>query len=145
MSIEFIVNRYLKEDKPHGSAGGLYNFRDLLMEDSPVGIFTLLDYNILVMIMCRLLGIITTELVTRNIRIDQIWSKKSENISEAAASSYLAITLTWLTFLTWQSHIFLLNCDVCCSFPLPEMLGIWLFLSLFILLSHFLTFILLLS
>uniref|UniRef100_A0A3Q7FQ28 Uncharacterized protein n=1 Tax=Solanum lycopersicum TaxID=4081 RepID=A0A3Q7FQ28_SOLLC len=47
--------RYLKEDKPHGSAGGLYNFRDLLMEDSP-------------------------------------------------------------------SHIFLLNCDVCCSFPLPEML-----------------------
>lgn len=24
---------------------------------------------------------------------------------------------------TWQSHIVLLNCDVCCSFPLPEMLG----------------------
>ncbi|XP_042500163.1 mannose-1-phosphate guanyltransferase alpha-like [Macadamia integrifolia] len=47
--------RYLKEDKPHGSAGGLYNFRDLIMEDNP-------------------------------------------------------------------SHIFLLNCDVCCSFPLPEML-----------------------
>ncbi|KAJ0755072.1 putative mannose-1-phosphate guanylyltransferase [Helianthus annuus] len=48
--------KYLKEDKPHGSAGGLYNFRDLIMEDNP-------------------------------------------------------------------SHIFLLNCDVCCSFPLPEMLG----------------------
>lgn len=47
--------RYLKEEKPHGSAGGLYNFRDLIMEDNP-------------------------------------------------------------------SHIFLLNCDVCCSFPLPEML-----------------------
>ncbi|XP_062116397.1 uncharacterized protein LOC133830438 [Humulus lupulus] len=47
--------RYLREDKPLGSAGGLYNFRDLIMEDSP-------------------------------------------------------------------SHIFLLNCDVCCSFPLPEML-----------------------
>lgn len=47
--------RYLREDKPHGSAGGLYNFKDLLMEDNP-------------------------------------------------------------------SHIFLLNCDVCCSFPLPEML-----------------------
>ncbi|XP_068641500.1 uncharacterized protein [Aristolochia californica] len=47
--------RYLKEDKPLGSAGGLYNFRDRIMEDSP-------------------------------------------------------------------SHIFLLNCDVCCSFPLPEML-----------------------
>ncbi|XP_071731096.1 uncharacterized protein [Rutidosis leptorrhynchoides] len=47
--------RYLKEDKPHGSAGGLYYFRDLIMEDNP-------------------------------------------------------------------SHIFLLNCDVCCSFPLPEML-----------------------
>ncbi|XP_050224498.1 uncharacterized protein LOC126674154 [Mercurialis annua] len=47
--------RYLREDKPHGSAGGLYNFRDIIMEDSP-------------------------------------------------------------------SHIFLLNCDVCCSFPLPEML-----------------------
>lgn len=47
--------RYLREDKPHGSAGGLYNFRDQIMEDSP-------------------------------------------------------------------SHIVLLNCDVCCSFPLPEML-----------------------
>ncbi|XVF54192.1 hypothetical protein PTKIN_Ptkin05aG0161000 [Pterospermum kingtungense] len=47
--------RYLREDKPHGSAGGLYNFKDLIMEDNP-------------------------------------------------------------------SHIFLLNCDVCCSFPLPEML-----------------------
>lgn len=31
--------RYLKEDKPHGSAGGLYNFRDLIMEDNPVYIF----------------------------------------------------------------------------------------------------------
>ncbi|XP_058194191.1 uncharacterized protein LOC131310933 [Rhododendron vialii] len=47
--------RYLREDKPHGSAGGLYNFRDLILEDNP-------------------------------------------------------------------SHIFLLNCDVCCSFPLPAML-----------------------
>ncbi|KAK9107939.1 hypothetical protein Syun_023950 [Stephania yunnanensis] len=47
--------RYLREDKPHGSAGGLYIFRDLIMEDNP-------------------------------------------------------------------SHIFLLNCDVCCSFPLTEML-----------------------
>ncbi|KAL8251289.1 hypothetical protein R6Q59_034982 [Mikania micrantha] len=47
--------RYLKEDKPHGSAGGLYYFRDIIMEDNP-------------------------------------------------------------------SHIFLLNCDVCCSFPLSEML-----------------------
>ncbi|XP_047314106.1 mannose-1-phosphate guanyltransferase alpha-like [Impatiens glandulifera] len=47
--------RYLREDKPHGSAGGIYSFRDLIMEDNP-------------------------------------------------------------------SHIFLLNCDVCCSFPLPEML-----------------------
>ncbi|GMH01315.1 hypothetical protein Nepgr_003154 [Nepenthes gracilis] len=47
--------RYLKEDKPHGSAGGLYNFRDFIMEDNP-------------------------------------------------------------------SQILLLNCDVCCSFPLPEML-----------------------
>lgn len=47
--------RYLKEDKPHGSAGGLYSFRDVIMEDTP-------------------------------------------------------------------SNIFLLNCDVCCSFPLPDML-----------------------
>lgn len=90
--IEFIVNRYLKEDKPHGSAGGLYNFRDLLMEDSPVGIFTLLDY-IFVMIMYKLLGNITTELVNGNIRIDQIWSEKSENISGATASSYLVISI----------------------------------------------------
>ncbi|KAF5185552.1 Mannose-1-phosphate guanyltransferase alpha [Thalictrum thalictroides] len=48
--------RYLKEDRPHGSAGGLYKFRDLIMEDNP-------------------------------------------------------------------SHIFLLNCDVYCSFPLADMLA----------------------
>ncbi|ONL94572.1 Mannose-1-phosphate guanylyltransferase 1 [Zea mays] len=48
--------RYLREDKPHGSAGGLYIFRDYIMEDSP-------------------------------------------------------------------SHIVLLNCDVCSSFPLPDMLA----------------------
>ncbi|CAA0828481.1 ADP-glucose pyrophosphorylase family protein [Striga hermonthica] len=47
--------RYLKEEKPHGSAGGLFYFRDQIMEDSP-------------------------------------------------------------------SHIFLLNCDVCCNFPLPKLL-----------------------
>lgn len=47
--------RYLKEDKPHGSAGGLYYFRDMIMEENP-------------------------------------------------------------------SHIILLNCDVCCSFPLPGLL-----------------------
>ncbi|KAI3997645.1 hypothetical protein MKX01_011062 [Papaver californicum] len=47
--------RYLREDKPHGSAGGIYNFRDQIMDESP-------------------------------------------------------------------SHIFLLNCDVCSSFPLTEML-----------------------
>ncbi|XP_038726293.1 mannose-1-phosphate guanyltransferase alpha-like isoform X2 [Tripterygium wilfordii] len=57
MSSKFLsaAFRYLREDKPHGSAGGLYNFKDLIMEDNP-------------------------------------------------------------------SHMFLLNCDVCCSFPLPEML-----------------------
>uniref|UniRef100_A0A804RBR8 Mannose-1-phosphate guanylyltransferase 1 n=3 Tax=Zea mays TaxID=4577 RepID=A0A804RBR8_MAIZE len=49
------IFRYLREDKPHGSAGGLYSFRDYIMEDSP-------------------------------------------------------------------SHIVLLNCDVCSSFPLPDML-----------------------
>lgn len=32
---------YLREDKPHGSAGGLYNFRDLLMEDCPKNIFVM--------------------------------------------------------------------------------------------------------
>ncbi|KAF6159855.1 hypothetical protein GIB67_032939 [Kingdonia uniflora] len=47
--------RYLREDKPHGSAGALFNFRDVIMEECP-------------------------------------------------------------------SHIFLLNCDVCCSFPLQGML-----------------------
>ncbi|KMZ57260.1 putative Mannose-1-phosphate guanyltransferase [Zostera marina] len=47
--------RYLREDKPYGSAGGLYNFKDLIMEDNP-------------------------------------------------------------------AHIFLLNCDVCCNFPLSDML-----------------------
>lgn len=29
-------HRYLREDRPHGSAGGLYKFQDLLMDDDPV-------------------------------------------------------------------------------------------------------------
>ncbi len=33
---EFVLIRYLREEKPHGSAGGLYNFKDLLMEEDPV-------------------------------------------------------------------------------------------------------------
>ncbi|KAL5704759.1 mannose-1-phosphate guanylyltransferase [Ranunculus cassubicifolius] len=33
MSSEY---QYLRKDKPHGSVGGLYNFRDLIMEDGPV-------------------------------------------------------------------------------------------------------------
>ncbi|KAH7529184.1 hypothetical protein FEM48_Zijuj05G0157500 [Ziziphus jujuba var. spinosa] len=66
--------RYLKEEKPHGSAGGLNNFSDLIMEDNPVVFLTY----------------------------------------------YLMLTL--LLNYEWQSHILVLNCDVCCSFPLPEML-----------------------
>lgn len=33
--------RYLREDKPHGSAGGLFNFRDWLTEDGPTNIFVM--------------------------------------------------------------------------------------------------------
>jgi mannose-1-phosphate guanylyltransferase len=50
--------RYLKEDKPHGSAGGLYNFKDLIMEEDPVFIFItyqflhLLYANLLVLVLC---------------------------------------------------------------------------------------------
>lgn len=39
LAFELAIIRYLKEEKPHGSAGGLYNFRDMIMEDSPVRIF----------------------------------------------------------------------------------------------------------
>ncbi|KAF9623907.1 hypothetical protein IFM89_006253 [Coptis chinensis] len=35
MSLES-QKRNLKEDKPHGSPGELYNFRDPIMEDNPV-------------------------------------------------------------------------------------------------------------
>ena len=38
------------------------------------------------------------------------------------AHAYVSCWWCWSHFV-WQSHIFLLNCDVCCSFPLPEMLG----------------------
>ncbi|CAN0900710.1 Mannose-1-phosphate guanyltransferase alpha [Linum grandiflorum] len=76
--------RYLREDKPHGSAGGLYNFRDLIMEDDPVFILTLFSFG------------------------------GCEDIIDTLNTDTL--------FLFRQTHIFLLNCDVCCSFPLPEML-----------------------
>ncbi|KAG6426132.1 hypothetical protein SASPL_110348 [Salvia splendens] len=73
--------RYLKEDKPHGSAGGLYNFRDQIMEESPItNTFDLYTFE-----------------------------------------CFLPILLIEV-YSTLQSHIFLLNCDVCCSFPLAEML-----------------------
>lgn len=44
--------RYLREDKPHGSAGGLYYYRDIIMEDSPVRILcsTLLRFHFYVLI-----------------------------------------------------------------------------------------------
>jgi len=42
--------------------------------------------------------------------VDYLWNDKCINFNIVA------------TFLL-QSHIFLLNCDVCCSFPLPAMLG----------------------
>lgn len=32
----FFDRRYLREDKPHGSAGCLYSFRDYIMEENPV-------------------------------------------------------------------------------------------------------------
>lgn len=34
--VDSVESRYLKEDKPHGSAGGLYYCRDMIMEDCPV-------------------------------------------------------------------------------------------------------------
>ncbi|XP_045818622.1 mannose-1-phosphate guanyltransferase alpha-like isoform X1 [Trifolium pratense] len=84
--------RYLKEDKPHGSAGGLYNFKDLIMEEDPVFyLYLSISYmlaNYLVLVIC------------------------SCSCSCSWGSSYFLL----------QSHIFLLNCDVCCSFPLPQML-----------------------
>ncbi|GFY87096.1 ADP-glucose pyrophosphorylase family protein [Actinidia rufa] len=40
--------RYLKEDKPHGSAGALYYFRDLIMEDAPVSAESANSYGALV-------------------------------------------------------------------------------------------------
>ncbi|KAI8528983.1 hypothetical protein RHMOL_Rhmol12G0190900 [Rhododendron molle] len=77
--------RYLREDKPHGSAGGLYNFRDLILEDNPVFIF------------CY--------------------------YTSAKASPLTFVIVERISYIcASQSHIFLLNCDVCCSFPLPEML-----------------------
>ncbi|PPD90321.1 hypothetical protein GOBAR_DD12723 [Gossypium barbadense] len=82
--------RYLREDKPHGSAGGLYNFRDLIMEDNPVYILT---YFLL------------------------------RGISFIEKNTQAVICLFVHIYIYFdKSHIFLLNCDVCCSFPLPEML-----------------------
>lgn len=43
--VDSVESRYLKEDKPHGSAGGLYYFRDMIMEDCPV--WTLILFIIL--------------------------------------------------------------------------------------------------
>ncbi|CAN8273051.1 unnamed protein product [Cochlearia groenlandica] len=37
--------RYLKEDKPHGSAGALYYFRDRIMEENPSHVF-LLNFDV---------------------------------------------------------------------------------------------------
>jgi len=34
--VHYDIFRYLKEDKPHGSAGGLYNFKDVIIEEDPV-------------------------------------------------------------------------------------------------------------
>lgn len=36
IKIDSLLIRYLREDKPRGSAGGFYSFRNYIMEDSPV-------------------------------------------------------------------------------------------------------------
>lgn len=95
--------RYLREDKPHGSAGGLYHFRNLIMEDSPVSLQG--SYYIESFFFCVL------------------WTK-----------CFFSHLSSYIYFL--QSHIFLLNCDVCCSFPLPKMLGIFFFINPNLVRSH---------
>ncbi|KAK4795051.1 hypothetical protein SAY86_013045 [Trapa natans] len=85
--------RYLKEDKPHGSAGGLYSFRDQIMEDGPV--------QILIFYLCELAFL---SFLIYHLERQLCYSCKKNATPEQ------------------NSLIFLLNCDVCCSFPLPEML-----------------------
>ncbi|KAB1202421.1 Mannose-1-phosphate guanyltransferase alpha [Morella rubra] len=57
--------RYLREDKPHGSAGGLYNFRDLIMEDNPVLVFAVVFVIIAKIIAHRRYGGMGTILVIK--------------------------------------------------------------------------------
>ncbi|RZC93167.1 hypothetical protein C5167_029144 [Papaver somniferum] len=78
--------RYLREDKPHGSAGGLYNFKNLIMEDNPPS-----DHDIPPQRMHHLKEFKLYRWVPRHDRLQ-------------------------------LSEIVLLNFDVCCSFPLPNML-----------------------
>uniref|UniRef100_A0A2P2KZG4 Nucleotidyl transferase domain-containing protein n=1 Tax=Rhizophora mucronata TaxID=61149 RepID=A0A2P2KZG4_RHIMU len=49
--------RYLKEDKPRGSAGGLSYFRDIIMEDNPVSAlhFFALKFDSYVYLLCSML------------------------------------------------------------------------------------------
>lgn len=107
--------RYLREDKPHGSAGGLYNFRDRIMEDNPVAIFSSIPYFMHLS-------------VQWNKQKCQIWCGHHFSPFKFLTkfwfwSGYWTLMLLSLLLLASQSHIFLLNCDVCCSFPLPDMLG----------------------
>lgn len=60
-SVFFLVDnaiRYLREDKPHGSAGGLYNFRDLILEDNPVFIFAIILPRKLHLLLLSLLSVL---------------------------------------------------------------------------------------
>ncbi|KAJ8770362.1 hypothetical protein K2173_014975 [Erythroxylum novogranatense] len=86
--------RYLREDKPHGSASRLYNFRDLIMEDNPILIPC---YPILI--------------------VAPFYSIHYQD-------AYVVRYYGNYKLIMWNvnSHIFVLNCDVYCSFPLPEML-----------------------
>lgn len=100
----FCAFRYLKEDKPHGSAGSLYYFRDKIMEESPVCISGYWLY---------LLNCLIDNLLLLSFAF---WLPNAP-----ALPSYYHKWNAMLWFL--QSHIFLLNFDVCCNFPLPDMLG----------------------
>lgn len=76
-------------------------------------------------LMARLVRFITFEIESwKKNRFDLYWNSKSLFLIHSVmcfVDSHLISLLVYCHFE--QSHVFLLNCDVCCSFPLQDILG----------------------
>jgi hypothetical protein len=137
---DFVHSRYLQEDKPHGSAGGLYKFKDFLMEDDPVILrFTPQGNAWSLMCLLQALWFLKGPILDHHFSLATFGISFNFNLACLPPIYIVRDSFKLMGMSDYvQDDIVVLNCDVCCSFPLAEMLGMLQCSSLFQLsIGHF--------